>query len=403
MVCRLWNRFTARGGTRILQSKYPKPFKAFPRAPTTTKQSQRETPIPLPSPNQPFLPQNDGRGTAVAVVAVAAAARSRRRSRGSAPAAADASAAAAAAAAARGGRRPVGGRGGSPLPAAASVHHRPHLQRRPVHPARRGPHDQRRGRRPVLVLLERPHQGPPPPDAPSSPEAVPAVAAVSATAAAAAAVGHAGAEAAAAAAARGGLAACARAGRAIDGAGAGPDQVRRTGPPARARHHVQETPHGDAAAHGAVRAARGRGALPGGARGARRRYPQGLGPRLLQQLHPVTVLGGCQCDRIRVLGVPVLCTSAALDEEETFDSPAQGRLFRLHHGSGPGIPLDIIIVISNRASKRLDRQLGERYFSEYGEQLHHHIFPGIRGFCHQLPHLRIQSVPPRSLAASNNY
>uniref|UniRef100_M8CX80 Uncharacterized protein n=1 Tax=Aegilops tauschii TaxID=37682 RepID=M8CX80_AEGTA len=46
------------------------------------------------------------------------------------------------------------------------------------------------------------------------------------------------------------------------------------------------------------------------------------------------VLGGCQCDRIRVLGVPVLCTSAALDEEETFDSPAQGRLFRLHHGSG---------------------------------------------------------------------
>lgn len=69
---------------------------------------------------------------------------------------------------------------------------------------------------------------------------------------------------------------------------------------------------------------------------------------------------------------------------------------------GASIPSDIVVVVRNRSSERPDRQLGERPFPDDGERLHRHILHGVRGVRHLLPHLRVQPVPPRHVAASRS-
>jgi hypothetical protein len=72
------------------------------------------------------------------------------------------------------------------------------------------------------------------------------------------------------------------------------------------------------------------------------------------------------------------------------------------HVPGASIPSDIVVVVRNRSSERPDRQLGERPFPDDGERLHRHILHGVRGVRHLLPHLRVQPVPPRHVAASRS-
>ena len=70
---------------------------------------------------------------------------------------------------------------------------------------------------------------------------------------------------------------------------------------------------------------------------------------------------------------------------------------------GDGIPFDIVIIFSDCPSRWPDWQLGKRPLPEHGERLHRYIFHGFHSFCHLLPHLCIQSVSPRHVAALVNF